>query len=185
MQNKVEKFYSSDDINNIFLDDVKQADLLELFSKYVYLDNPNYKYNETYLIDLIPKFQDFINIYKCRLKFYEKMIKDLDEDVEINTALNKYINMNKENKFSIDLVIDDFYCIKLNALTPNWEKSIIKNNNLKLVKNKELLFYVKLLCGVISSEESITFSKHYETNETNKLIDNIKLDLKNFILNGE
>lgn len=52
-------------------------ELLKLFATYVYMVNPDYKYNETYLKDMIPAFWVDVETYYDRLLFCDKLLKTI------------------------------------------------------------------------------------------------------------
>jgi len=45
----------------------QMTELLDLFATYVYMTNPDYKYNETYLKDMIPRFWSNVDKYNSKV----------------------------------------------------------------------------------------------------------------------
>ena len=61
--------------------------MLDLFATYVYMTNPDYKYNETYLKDMIPGFWSNVDKYNSKVEFREKMLKEIQK-CQISESVN-------------------------------------------------------------------------------------------------
>jgi len=112
----------------------QKADLLDLFTTYIYMTNPDYKYNETYLKDMIPSFWNDVSIYTKKLEIREKILKNVQS-----------ITISNDIKFQIQIQLDETWELKYNCDTKesigNWEMRISDAPNLTSVDYEKT--YVK------------------------------------------
>ncbi len=112
----------------------EKVDLLDLFTTYIYLTNPDYKYNVTYLIDLIPGFWNDVSIYTNKLELREKILKNV-QPITISNVI----------KFQIQIQLDETWELNYNCDTKetrsNWEMRISDTPKLTSVDYKKT--YVK------------------------------------------
>jgi hypothetical protein len=168
MSDKLNKF---DIFNNLaklskHMETAQKTELLELFASYVYLTNPDYKYNETYLRDMIPAFWNNIEKYTDKVCFREKLIDEL-EKVEISD----------EYKCQLCIQIDETWGIEFNSLSEKkWKREILKTPNLNAVDREKI--YVK--CQ-FSNGQNTFYTDYKESKDTNELIQFVISSVKSFV----
>jgi hypothetical protein len=91
--------------------------LLDLFATYVYWTNPDYKYNETYLKDMIPEFWINVEKYILKIEFREEML------IEI-----KSIQIPKELRCQLSIQIDDTWELIFDNLHEGSKDGWIRKN---------------------------------------------------------
>lgn len=148
----------------------QNTELLELFASYVYMTNPDYKYNETYLRDMIPTFWNNVEKYTNKVGFRENLI-DMLEKVEIND----------EYKCQLCIHIDEMWEIEFNSLfeksEKKWKRKISETPNLKTVDREKI--YVK--CQ-FSNGQNIVFTDYMESNNSDKLERFVKKSVESFLI---
>lgn len=117
-----------------------KEDLLDLFTTYIYLTNPDYKYNETYLKDMILGFWYDVSKYVDKLELREKILAKI-----------KLVTI--PNEIKIRIQIDETWDLNYNG--SNWEMVIADMPKLTAVDAKKT--YVK--CKFIN-EHGIFFSDY-------------------------
>lgn len=131
--------------------------LLELFSTYVYLTNPDYKYNETYLKDMIAEFWTNIEKYHSKVKFRDKIFH----------SVNGLLTPNKSNcQFIIQ--IDETWELRMDSTTEKksseWIRVVSPIPHLNSVSNDKtyIKFQFDNLQGNIFSEYRVINNKDSE-----------------------
>lgn len=132
--------------------------LLELFATYVYLTNPDYKYNETYLKDMIPEFWVNVEKYNLKVELREKLLKAVQKVHIPNSAKCQFnIRMDDTWELSFDNTYEDS--------TGEWIRTISEMPKLNSVDNKKT--YIK--CQFNNGQGSV-FSDYLISDDNLKLI---------------
>lgn len=143
--------------------------LLELFATYVYLTNPDYKYNETYLKDMIPDFWINVEKYNLKVEFREKLLMAVQKVHSLNSA-----------RCQLNIQIDDTWEISFdNAYEDSlgeWKRTISEMPKLNSVDNKKT--YIK--CQFNNGKGSV-FSDYLISDDNVKLIKFATDSIKSFI----
>lgn len=113
---------------------LSQGDILNLFSIYL-TDNPNFKYNITYLTDSIPLFKKSIGVFSDKFFFY-------------NEASNRLYELNNSNSI-IDIYFDEIFKFSLNKGV-KFELITANINNYKFTKTINDSFKVRFQSGKVS-----------------------------------
>lgn len=137
----------------------QKTDLLDLFTTYIYMTNPDYQYNETYLKDMIPDFWNNVSIYTKKLEIREKISKS----VQPITIMN-------DIKFKIQIQLDETWELNYTYDTKeskgDWEMRIADIPNLTAVDYNKT--YVK--CN-FSDNQYICFSDYIVADNDDDIID--------------
>lgn len=143
--------------------------LLELFATYIYLTNPDYKYNETYLKDMIPEFWVNVEKYNLKVEFREKLLK----------AVQK-VHIPKSAKCQLTIQIDDTWELRLDNTyedsTDEWIRTISEIPKLNSVDNNKT--YIK--CQFNNGQGNV-FSDYLVSDDNVKLIKFATDSIKSFI----
>ena len=143
--------------------------LLELFATYVYLTNPDYKYNETYLKDMIPDFWINVEKYNLKVEFREKLLMTVQKVHIPNSA-----------KCKLNIQIDDTWEISFNNAYEDrpgeWIRTISEMPKLNSVDNKKT--YIK--CQFNNGKGSV-FSDYLISEDNLKLIKFATDSIRSFI----
>lgn len=145
------------------------TELLDLFATYVYMTNPDYKYNETYLKDMIPGFWSNVDKYNSKVEFREKILKEIQK-CQISESLN----------CQLCIQIDETWELRFDNIsegsTGEWKKTISEMPKLNSVDTKKT--YVK--CQ-FSNGQGIVFSD-YLVSEDKEILKKFATDsVKSFI----
>ncbi len=136
----------------------QKTELLNLFATYIYMTNPDYKYNETYLKDKISVFWEQIEIYKYKVEFRDEILKKIK-----NIAILDSI------KCKLSIQIDEVWELQYDSVSKDnntgWIESICENPNLKSVDRKK--WYIK--CHFVDNH-GIIFSDYLVSNDKNELL---------------
>lgn len=143
--------------------------LLELFATYVYLTNPDYKYNETYLKDMIPEFWVNVEKYNLKVELREKLLKAVQKVYIPNSV-----------KCQLCIKIDDTWELRFDNTseesTVEWIRTISEMPKLNSVDSNKT--YVK--CQFNNGQGSI-FSDYLVSDDNVKLIKFVTDSVKSFI----
>ena len=143
--------------------------LLKLFATYVYLTNPDYKYNETYLKDMIPDFWINVEKYTVKVDFRDKIFCEIQK-IHIPNCV----------KFNFNIQIDDTWELIFDNLRDEsarkWAKKISEMPNLNSVANNKT--YVK--CQFNNSQGKF-FSDYLVSDDNLKLIKFVTDSIRFFI----
>lgn len=147
----------------------QKEELLELFTTYVYLTNPDYKYNETYLKDMIHKFFIDIEKYNLKVNFRDEILDKVQK-----------INIPNNVRCQIIIQIDDTWEVKFNNIyedtNDKWIRTITEIPKLNFVDNNKT--YVK--CQFNNKQGSV-FSDCLVSDDNVKLINFVIEYIKVFI----
>lgn len=144
--------------------------LLELFSSYVYLKNPDYKYNESYLLDIIPEFWENIKLYSTKVSFK-------------NELLNKIKEINIDPEYKLIVVIDDFWILEFNnknVENNTWDVNISEQPDLNSIDKDKT--YLK--CKFCNSQNKI-FSDYFISKDNKELIKFVCNAINLFVRKGD
>ncbi len=143
--------------------------LLDLFATYVYYTNPDYKYNETYLKDMIPVFWDNVEKYSLKVEFREKMLKEIPK-----------IKILQGVELHLSIQIDDTWELKFDkpseASTGEWIRRICEIPRLNAVDTNKT--YVK--CQ-FNNGQGCVLSNYLVSEDNLKLIKFATDSIKSFI----
>ena len=143
--------------------------LLNLFATYVFWSNPDYKYNETYLKDMIPKFMINIKRYSLKLEFREKILEEIQK-----------IEVPQNFKCKLLIQIDGIWELKFENIYEDsigkWIKTISETPKLNSVDNNKI--YVK--CQ-FNNSQGISFSDYLLSDDNLKLIKFVTDSVRFFI----
>lgn len=132
--------------------------LLELFATYIYLTNPDYKYNETYLKDMIPEFWLNVEKYNLKVELREKLLK----------AVQK-VHIPNSTKCQLNIQIDDTWELSFDNTSENstgeWIRTISEMPKLNSADNTKT--YIK--CQFNNCQGSV-FSDYLISDDNLKLI---------------
>lgn len=147
----------------------QKQELLELFATYVYWTNPDYKYNETYLKDMIPEFWTNVEKYNLKVDFRDKMLNEVQK-----------INILNGVKCQFTIQIDDTWELRFDNTyedsTGEWIRTISEIPKLNSVENKKT--YIK--CQFNNGSENV-FSDYLVSDDKVKLIKFVTDSIKSFI----
>lgn len=143
--------------------------LLDLFATYVYLTNPDYKYNETYLKDMIPEFWINVEKYNLKVGFRDRMLKEVQK---IHIPIGK--------KCQLCIQIDDTWELRLDNTseesTGEWIRTISEMPKLNSVDT--IKTYVKFQ---FNNSQGNVFSDYLVSDDNVKLIKFATDSIKYFI----
>lgn len=152
-----------------------KTELLELFASYIYLTNPDYKYNETYLKDMIPMFWNNIEKYISKVSFRDNLINML-EKIVIKDAC----------KCQLKIQIDELWEIEFDSLSEKcerkWENKISEIPKLNAVDRENI--YVKYH---YKDGQNMVLNDYLESNDRSKLLNFTKSSIDSYLerLGGE
>ncbi|MCE5284521.1 MAG: hypothetical protein LLG02_01545 [Pelosinus sp.] len=136
----------------------QKTELLKLFTSYIYMSNPDYKYNETYLTDMIPAFWLNIEKYTRKVSFRENLI-----------GMLKKIEIKDEYKCKLSIQIDETWELEFNSLAEKlerkWYSKITENPKINAVDREKI--YVK--CQF--NDQNMVFTDYMESENSNTLLD--------------
>lgn len=140
--------------------------LLDLFATYIYLINPDYKYNETYLKDMIPGFWSNVEKFNSKVEFRESMLIEIHKS-QIPESVNCQLCIQIDETW--ELIFDNI----LEGSIGEWKRTISELPKLNTVDTKKT--YVK--CQFNNGQGSV-FSDYLVSEDKEKLkkfaIDSIK-----------
>lgn len=143
--------------------------LLELFATYIYLTNPDYKYNETYLKDMIPEFWTNVEKYNLKVDFRDKILNEVQK-----------IHIPNGVKCQFTLQIDDTWELRFDNTyedsTGEWIRTISEIPKLNSVDNNKT--YIK--CQFNNGQGNV-FSDYLVSDDNVKLIKFATDSIKSFI----
>lgn len=142
----------------------QKVDLLDLFTTYIYMTNPDYKYNETYLKDMIPSFWRAVSIYTNKLELREKILNKV-QPITTSNDIGFHIQIQLDETWELKYIYDQ------NCKRSSWEKRISDTPKLNSVDYKKT--YVK--CKIMD-DLGTCFSDY--------LISGIDSDILNFIVDS-
>ena len=136
----------------------QQTELLNLFATYVYMTNPDYKYNETYFKDMISMFWSNLEKYKKKLEFREKL----------RDKINNYLVSNTE-KCQLNIQIDETWELKYDNFSDinkgKWQRAICEIPIFNFAGKEKI--YLK--CR-FSNDQGFVFSDYLVSKDEEKLI---------------
>ncbi|SHJ08837.1 hypothetical protein SAMN02745751_01737 [Dethiosulfatibacter aminovorans DSM 17477] len=143
--------------------------LLDLFVTYVYLTNPDYKYNETYLKDMIPKFWINVEKYNLKVELREKMLKEIQKK-----------QIPEGTKCQLCIQVDDTWELRFDNTAEGsigkWIRTMSEIPRLNSVDNKKT--YIK--CQFNNGQGSV-FSDYLVSDDNVKLIKFAADSVKSYI----
>ncbi len=147
----------------------QKTELLDLFATYVYMTNPDYKYNETYLKDMIPGFWRNVDKYNSKVEFREKILEEIQK-CKIAENVEWWLNIQ----------IDETWELRFDNVskgsTGKWKRMISETPKLNSIDTKKT--YVK--CQ-FSNGQGSAFSD-YLTSEDNEKLKKFAIDaVKSFV----
>lgn len=144
----------------------QKTELLELFASYVHMINPDYKYNETYLKDMIPSFWNNVGKYTNRVSFREKLINEL-EKVEIND----------DYMCQLSIQIDETWEIEFNSLSEKkWKRKILETPNLNAIDREKIYIKCKF-----SNSQNIVSTDYMDSKNSDKLVRFVISSVESFV----
>ncbi|HHX59333.1 MAG TPA: hypothetical protein GX707_01115 [Epulopiscium sp.] len=147
----------------------KNTELLNLFATYVYMTNQDYKYNETYLRDMIPGFWGNIQKYHAKVLFCEYLLSEVEKMV-----------MPRAVKYRLTIIIDETWELRFKNIPEEkkskWEKVISAIPKLNAIDKKKI--YVQ--CRFCDSEDVI-FSDYLMSGDQEQLVQFVKGSIEIFI----
>ncbi len=148
---------------------VQNTELLELFANYIYMTNPDYKYNETYLKDMIPTFWRNIEKYTGKVDFREKLINMLEK-----------IKIKDEYKCQLSIQIDKMWELEFNSLAEKldkkWDRKIAENPKLNAVNRENIYINCQFNNG-----QNMVFTDYMESKNRNELLDFVSNSVESFL----
>ena len=116
----------------------QKVDLLDLFTTYIYMTNPDYKYNETYLKDMIPSFWNAVSIYTNKLDLREKILNKV-QPITTSNDIGFQIQIQLDETWELNYISDS------NSKKKYWEKKISDNPKLNSVDYKKTYIKCKFM----------------------------------------
>ena len=155
-----------DDVLNMFVEKIVSEDIdneafeqhIDMFSRFLSYTNSDYKYNGTYLGQYI---DDFITtIHKLKMK---------------NEKYNEIFMALVGLGYGFEVLIDQVFFASFSLRTE------IEREYIGLIKEKIMSKKIEMRITLISDEKEYVFCKEYSDFEDEKLIENIRKDIKKYI----
>lgn len=155
-----------DDVLNMFVEKIVSEDIdneafeqhIDMFSRFLSYTNSDYKYNGTYLGQYI---DDFITtIHKLKMK---------------NEKYNEIFMALVGLGYGFEVIIDQVFWASFSL------KAEIEREYIGLVKEKIMSNKLEMRITLVSDEKEYIFCKEYSDFEDEKLIENIRKDIKKYI----
>jgi len=155
-----------DDVLNMFVEKIVSEDIdneafeqhIDMFSRFLSYTNSDYKYNGTYLGQYI---DDFITtIHKLKMK---------------NEKYNEIFMALVGLGYGFEVIIDQVFLASFSL------KAEIEREYIGLVKEKIMSNKLEMRITLVSDEKEYIFCKEYSDFEDEKLIENIRKDIKKYI----
>lgn len=147
----------------------QKTELLELFSTYVYLANPDYKYNETYLKDMISGFWENIEKYSVIVSFRNELVSVLKK-IEIKSSF----------KCKLTITIDELWELHYDNISEKgeskWVNLVSENPRLNLIDSEYV--YVKYNFD----GENHKFTHYLEMKDHNEIKSLTKKYIESFLM---
>lgn len=155
-----------DDVLNMFIENIVSEDIdteafeqhIDMFSRFLSYTNTDYKYNGTYLAQYIEDFITTIQKLKMKNEKYNEIFMTL-------------IGLG----YKFEVLIDQVFFASFSL------KSEIECEYIGLIKEKIMSKKIELRMTLISDDKEYVFCKEYSDYEEEKLIENIRKDIRKYI----
>lgn len=155
-----------DEVLNTFIEKMVSEDInsqefkmhIENFSRFLSYTNSDYKYNGTYLVQYI---DDFIETIMMLKKKNEKYINIIGNLVTLG--------------YNFEVLFDQVYFVRFLS------KKQLEQEYIGLKKDKIMSKKIEFRMTLFWEEKEYVFSKEYKDFQDDRLIDNIRKDIKSYI----
>lgn len=166
--------YRLENLNNLsklkkHKETAQKTELLDLFATYVHMTNPDYKYNETYLKDMIPEFWSNVDKYNAKVEFREKMLNEIQKCL-----------ISESVKCHLCIQIDETWELRFDNIsegsTSEWKRTVSEMPKLNSVDVKKTYVNCQFSNGM-----GVVFSDYLISEDKDKLRKFASDSVKSFV----